>query len=307
LKNVIEIREVGLRDGLQLSKTKLSTDIKIAWCKQQCKSGFKEIEVTSFVPPTILPQFNDAPKIVCEANKIKNLLPSVLVPNLKGALIALDNKSKKINFVLSASEMHNKSNVNATIQKSLSMFNDLVVERNNRGLKNNVQISASIATSFGCSIQGKVEQGTLLDICEKLIVMGANELNIADTVGYANPSQVKEIFKSLFQISGNTPLAAHFHDTRGMGLANVKSAIDQGVKRFDASLGGLGGCPYAPGATGNIATEDCVYMIESMGFDTGVDLIKLLNLRKSLSNWMNKDTLYGNLLNSGLARTFNND
>jgi len=305
LKDIIQIREVGLRDGLQLSKTKLSTETKIKWLKQQFKSGFREIEVTSFVPPTILPQFNDATKIVYEANKIQNFLPSVLVPNLKGGLVALDNKSKKINFVLSASEMHNKSNVNSTIQKSLSMFKDLIIERDNRGLKNDVIISASIATSFGCSIQGKVEQNKLIEICEKLILMGANELNIADTVGYANPKQVNQIFKNLLQISGNIPVAAHFHDTRGMGLANVKSAIDQGIKRFDASLGGLGGCPYAPGATGNIATEDCVYMIESMGFHTGIDLIKLLNLRKSLAKWMIKDTLYGNLLNAGLTKTHN--
>ena len=249
MKNSIQIREVGLRDGLQLSKTKLSSEIKIKWCSLQSKAGFKEIEVASFVPPSILPQFSDASKMVCETNKINNLIPSVLVPNLKGALIALDNNSKKINFVLSASEMHNRSNVNSTIKKSLSMFKD--------------------------------------------------------TVGYANPNQVKEIFKSLNKISKNIPLAAHFHDTRGMGLANVISAIDEGVKRFDASLGGLGGCPYAPGASGNIATEDCVYMIESMGFSTGIDLKKLLKLRKSLKEWMKNDILYGNLLTSGFAKTFN--
>ena len=201
--------------------------------------------------------------------------------------------------------MHNQSNVKSTIEKSLSMFNDFVTERNTRGLKNKVQISAAVATSFGCSIQGKVEKKTVIKICEKLLEMGADELNIADTVGYANPYQVKEIFKSLYKISGHIPLAAHFHDTRGMGLANVISAIDEGVKRFDASLGGLGGCPYAPGASGNIATEDCVYMIESMGYNTGIDLKKLLKLRKSLKEWMKKDVLYGNLLTSGFAKTFN--
>tara|TARA_B100000989_G_scaffold103130_1_gene75499 strand:- start:3401 stop:4321 length:921 start_codon:yes stop_codon:yes gene_type:complete len=305
LKNSIQIREVGLRDGLQLSKTKLSSEIKIKWCSLQSKAGFKEIEVASFVPPSILPQFSDASKMVCETNKINNLIPSVLVPNLKGALIALKKNSKKINFVLSASEMHNQSNVNSTIEKSLSMFNDFVTERNTRGLKNKVQISAAVATSFGCSIQGKVEKKTVIKICEKLLEMGADELNIADTVGYANPYQVKEIFKSLYKISGHIPLAAHFHDTRGMGLANVISAIDEGVQRFDASLGGLGGCPYAPGASGNIATEDCVYMIESMGYNTGIDLKKLLKLRKSLKEWMKKDVLYGNLLTSGFAKTFN--
>ena len=305
MKNSIQIREVGLRDGLQLSKTKLSSEIKIKWCSLQSQAGFKEIEVTSFVPPSVLPQFSDASKIVYASNKINNLIPSVLVPNLKGALIALDNNSKKINFVLSASEMHNQSNVNSTIKKSLSMFKDFIKERNIRGLKNKVQISAAIATSFGCSIQGDVKKKNVIKICEKLLEMGAEELNIADTVGYANPNQVKEIFKSLNKISKNIPLAAHFHDTRGMGLANVISAIDEGVKRFDASLGGLGGCPYAPGASGNIATEDCVYMIESMGFSTGIDLKKLLKLRKYLKEWMKNDILYGNLLTSGFAKTFN--
>ena len=305
MKNSIQIREVGLRDGLQLSKTKLSSEIKIKWCSLQSQAGFKEIEVTSFVPPSVLPQFSDASKIVYASNKINNLIPSVLVPNLKGALIALDNNSKKINFVLSASEMHNRSNVNSTIKKSLSMFKDFVRERNIRGLKNKVQISAAIATSFGCSIQGDVKKKNVIKICEKLLEMGAEELNIADTVGYANPNQVKEIFKSLNKISKNIPLAAHFHDTRGMGLANVISAIDEGVKRFDASLGGLGGCPYAPEASGNIATEDCVYMIESMGYNTGIDLKKLLKLRKSLKEWMKNDILYGNLLTSGFAKTFN--
>ena len=305
MKNSIQIREVGLRDGLQLSKTKLSSEIKIKWCSLQSQAGFKEIEVTSFVPPSVLPQFSDASKIVYASNKINNLIPSVLVPNLKGALIALDNNSKKINFVLSASEMHNQSNVNSTIKKSLSMFKDFIKERNIRGLKNKVQISAAIATSFGCSIQGDVEKKNVIKICEKLLEIGAEELNIADTVGYANPNQVKEIFKSLNKISKNIPLAAHFHDTRGMGLANVISAIDEGVKRFDASLGGLGGCPYAPGASGNIATEDCVYMIESMGFSTGIDLKKLLELRKYLKEWMKNDILYGNLLTSGFAKTFN--
>ena len=184
------------------------------------------------------------------------------------------------------------------------MFNDLIKESKNSGLDKKVMISGAIATSFGCSIQGHVKEKDVLDIADKLIDIGTDEINIADTVGYANPTQVSSLFKKLIKLSDKTPFGAHFHDTRGMGLTNVKSALDEGVTLFDASLGGLGGCPFAPGASGNIATEDCAYMIEAMGYDTGIDLNKLISLRKSLSKWMTEDTLLGNLSNSGLAKNF---
>ena len=217
---------------------------------------------------------------------------------------ALKGHSKKILFVISASEQHNLSNVNCDIKQSLLMFNDLIKESKNSGLDKKVMISGAIATSFGCSIQGHVKEKDVLDIADKLIDIGTDEINIADTVGYANPTQVSNLFKKLIKLSDKTPFGAHFHDTRGMGLTNVKSALDEGVTLFDASLGGLGGCPFAPGASGNIATEDCAYMIEAMGYDTGIDLNKLISLRKSLSKWMTEDTLLGNLSNSGLAKNF---
>ena len=273
MSKFIRIREVGLRDGLQLSRTRISYETKIKWIKRQCEAGFREMEVTSFVPPSLLPQFSDAQKVVDEANKIEDLIPSVLVPNLKGGLNALKSHSKKILFVISASEQHNLSNVNCDIKQSLLMFNDLIKERKNSGL-------------------------------DQKVIIGTDEINIADTVGYANPNQVSNLFKKLIKLSDKTPFGAHFHDTRGMGLTNVKSALDEGVTLFDASLGGLGGCPFAPGASGNIATEDCAYMIEAMGYDTGIDLNKLISLRKSLSKWMTEDTLLGNLSNSGLAKNF---
>ena len=304
MSKFIRIREVGLRDGLQLSRTRISYETKIKWIKRQCEAGFREMEVTSFVPPSLLPQFSDAQKVVNEANKIEDLIPSVLVPNLKGGLNALKSHSKKILFVISASEQHNLSNVNCDIKQSLLMFNDLIKERKNSGLDKKVMISGAIATSFGCSIQGHVKEKDVLDIADKLIDIGADEINIADTVGYANPNQVSNLFKKLIKLSDKTPFGAHFHDTRGMGLTNVKSALDEGVTLFDASLGGLGGCPFAPGASGNIATEDCAYMIEAMGYDTGIDLNKLISLRKSLSKWMTEDKLLGNLSNSGLAKNF---
>ena len=298
MNNSITIREVGLRDGLQLAKTKLATDTKIKWCEEQFKAGFSEIEVTSFVSKLLLPQFADSYEVLIGSQEFKGLLSSVLVPNLVGGIRAMNAGAKKINFVLSASEEHNKSNVNNSTATSLSMFKEFVQERNAKGLQNVVEISGAIATSFGCSIQGKVSEKLVLKISEKLTEYGADEINLADTAGFANPIQVESVFKKVSLLTGNIPLAGHFHDTRGMGLANVKAAFNAGVKRFDTSLGGLGGCPFAPGASGNIATEDCVYMFECMGINTGVNIQKLLEVRKNLNKWMHKDTLYGNLIHA---------
>lgn len=300
----VSIREVGLRDGLQLVADIVLTETKLDWCRQQYEAGFTEIEVTSFVPPSVIPQFSDAGKVLAGAKKNKNLLASVLVPNLKGALLALDAGAKKITFVMSASELHNQSNVRMSTDDSLAMFADLLGERASRGLAGDVLISGVIATSFGCTIQGDVPQSRVCQIAEEMAAMGADEINIADTVGYGNPAQVSQLFEAVQSAAGDVPLAAHIHDTRGLGLANVTAAVDAGVCRFDASLGGLGGCPFAPGATGNIATEDCVYLLESLGLSTGVDIKKLIELRKKLEEWLPEETLKGNLLQAGIAKTF---
>ena len=304
MADLVSIREVGLRDGLQLSKTRLSTKTKLEWCKEQASIGFKEIEVTSFVPASILPQFSDSLAVLKEAQKNESLLASVLVPNYRGAVNALVAGAKKISFVISASDAHNHSNVNCSIEKSLSMLKDFIEECKIKNLYGSVLISGAISTSFGCSIQGRVSPKKVCEIAEKMAFLGVDEISLADTVGYANPSQVSELFRNVLNLKGKVELAGHFHDTRGMGLANVLSAFNVGVKRFDASLGGLGGCPFAPGASGNIATEDCVYMFESMGVYSGVDINNLLKLRKKLNKWMFKDKLFGHLLNSGLPKGF---
>lgn len=300
----VTVREVGLRDGLQLVKTVIATEIKLDWCRQQADCGFNEIEVTSFVPPTIIPQFADAAEVLSGAHNIPNLRAAVLVPNLKGAIRALDAGAEKITFVLSASEAHNQSNVRCSTQDSISAFRDLVAERNLRGLQDTTQLSCVIATSFGCSIQGDVPEGLIHELTDILLESGADELSYADTVGYGNPVQVKRILGEVMSNAGDTTIAAHFHDTRGMGLANVVAAVDAGVRQFDASLGGLGGCPFAPGATGNIATEDCVYLLETIGLSTGIDLELLLNLRKMLANWLPEENINGCLNQAGLARNF---
>jgi len=298
------VREVGLRDGLQLVRTILPSGDKIDWCRRQAAAGFAEIEVTSFVPPSIIPQFADAAETLAGAQRIDGLLASVLVPNLKGAMLALDGGARKITFVLSASEEHNLANVRRTTDQSIEIFRSVVAERADRGLQNDVTIAGVIATSFGCSIQGNVPERRVFQVAEHLLEAGADELNIADTVGYANPAQVRRILTGICQSAEPVPVAAHFHDTRGMGLANVTMALETGVRRFDASLGGLGGCPFAPGASGNIATEDCVYLLENLGIDTGIDLDRLLEVRRKLEDWLPGERLEGRLLKSGLARTF---
>lgn len=298
------VREVGLRDGLQLVQTILPTADKVDWCRRQAAAGFDEIEVTSFVPPSIIPQFADAAQTLAGAHQVAGLLATVLVPNLKGAVLALDGGARKVTFVLSVSEEHNLANVRRTTDQSIEIFRSVVAERARRGLQDDVKIAVAMATSFGCSIQGEVPESRVFDVADQLLEAGADELNIADTVGYANPAQVRRIVREICRRAGPLPVAAHFHDTRGMGLANVAAALEAGVRRFDASLAGLGGCPFAPGASGNIATEDCVYLLESLGMKTGIDLNRLLEVRRKLEDWLPHERLEGRLLRAGLAKTF---
>lgn len=300
----VDLREVGLRDGLQMVGRILPTQTKLDWCRDQVACGFSEIEVTSFVPPSSIPQFADAREVLKGAKAIGGFTAAVLVPNLKGGIRALERGADKITFVLSASEAHNLSNVRRPTEASAAEFEELIKERDARGLKEKVVLSAVIATAFGCSIQGEVPEFRVQALAEQLATAGADELNIADTVGYANPLQVRRIFAAITKQVGPLPIAAHFHDTRGMGLANVVASVEVGVRRFDAALGGLGGCPFAPGATGNIATEDCVYLLESIGLSTGIDIERLLKLRAKLEEWLPSERIEGRLKQAGLAKTF---
>ena len=292
------LREVGLRDGLQLIKSRLDTAIKLSWIRAQAKVGFTEIEVTSFVPISVLPQFADAAAVLVDAQKIGNLLPSVLVPNLRGAVMAMDAGARKITFVLSVSDAHNRANVRKSTNDSLAMLRDVLAERDNR---QNIKIATALATSFGCSIEGAVSEERVIQIAEILASQGVDEINLADTVGYGDPAQVGRIFTDVQKAVGELPIAAHFHDTRGLGLANVMAALDAGVRRFDSALGGLGGCPFAPGASGNIATEDTVHLFDRLGIDSGVDLGALLKVRHQLAEWLPEEKLEGRLLGAGPA------
>ena len=292
------LREVGLRDGLQLIKSRLDTAIKLAWIRAQADVGFTEIEVTSFVPISVLPQFADATTVLADAQKIGNLLPSVLVPNLRGAVMAMDAGARKITFVLSVSDSHNRANVRQSTDDSLAMLRDVLAERDNR---QNIKVATALATSFGCSIEGAVSEARVTQIAEILAKQGIDEINLADTVGYGDPAQVGRIFTDVQNAVGELPLAAHFHDTRGLGLANVMAALDAGVRRFDSALGGLGGCPFAPGASGNIATEDTVHLFDRLGIDSGIDLGALMEVRNQLAEWLPGEKLEGRLLGAGPA------
>jgi hydroxymethylglutaryl-CoA lyase len=295
------IREVGLRDGLQLVKSILATERKIAWCREEVAAGLKEVEVTSFVPPSVVPQFADAAEVAQAAVAIDGLAVAALVPNLKGATRGFDAGVGKINVVLSASEAHNLANVRRSTAESLADFGRIIAERKARGLA--TKVVAGIATTFGCTIQGHVPEAQVLRLVESLAAAGADEIALADTVGYANPAQVKRIFSAVAAIF-DKPIYAHFHDTRGLGLANVSAAVDAGITRFDASIGGLGGCPFAPGASGNIDTEDCAFLLESLGFDTGLDIDRLVALRARVAQWLPQERVGGMIAQAGLPKTF---
>ncbi len=298
-----EVREVGLRDGLQLVKTVLSAEQKLEWCRRAATAGVPEIEVTSFVPPKVVPQFVDADAVAMGAVAIGGFTAAALVPNLRGAERAFETGVTKINYVLSASEAHNLANVRRSTQESLDDFFRIVARRDEIA-RGRVSIGAGIATSFGCTISGAVSEKRVVEIAEQLARAGADEIILADTVGYGNPGQVERLVRAVVRAVGDVPVACHFHDTRGLGLANVVAALAAGVRRFDASLGGLGGCPFAPGATGNINTEDCVFLLESLGYDTGIDIDALVKLRESVESWLPGERFSGAIARVGLPKTF---
>lgn len=302
--NQVYLREVGLRDGLQMVTSDLPTDHKLEWIRNAVTSGVSKMEVTTFVPSATFPIFSDAAVVASHALGIDGLQASALAVNLRGAEDAMRAGFLNINYVLSASEAHSKANVKRTTDEALEAFARIVDLRDSLELQSKITLSCGIATSFGCSIQGVVHPARVLELAEKLVMLGADEVMLADTIGYANPAQVETLFSTLLDRLPNVKIAAHFHDTRGLGLANIAAATRAGVRRFDASLGGLGGCPYAPGATGNVNFEDAAFMLESMGFDTGIDIVQLLELRQKVSQWLPNEPVTGAILRAGLPKTF---
>lgn len=303
MKGEVRIREVGPRDGLQMVRTILPTEQKLEWCRLAVAAGLRAIEVTSFVPATIIPQFADAEAVAAGALGIEGLDPSALVVNLKGARRALNAGLRKLTYVISASEAHSEANARRSTEAALAEYAHIREEFGPIFRAGEAELGFGIATAFGCTIQGAVSSERVLRLVDAACDLGAEEIMLADTVGYANPDQVAALFLKVGARAGHVPLAAHFHDTRGLGLANVLAALQAGVRRFDASLSGLGGCPFAPGATGNVATEDLAYMLEAMGWTTGIDLPALLGLQAHIRPWLPGERLESAVVRAGLPLT----
>jgi hydroxymethylglutaryl-CoA lyase len=295
------IREVGLRDGLQSIARVLPTGSKLEWLHDAYIAGQREMELGSFVPPERLPQLADTAEVLRFARILPGLRTSVLVPNLRGAEGALDGEADLMLVPLSASHAHSLANQRRTPDEMVAEIGRIRALRDAQGSRTRIEVCISMA--FGCSIQGTVAPSEVLRLLAAALDAGADVAGLADSVGYADPLMVRSLFEAALRVAGERLCCGHFHDTRGLALANVFAALELGIRRFDASLGGIGGCPYAPGATGNVATEDLAYMLASLGIDSGQDFDALLALRRKLATWLDGEALHGRLWRAGLPRT----
>jgi len=295
------VREVGLRDGLQSIDRVLPTARKIEWIRDAYAAGQREIEVGSFVPARLLPQLADTALLVAFARTLPGLCVSVLVPNLKGAERALECGADLMLLPLSASHAHSLANLRKTPDDVVRELARIREARDAAGSR--CVIEVGISTAFGCTIQGRVEPAVVLRLLQAVLDAGADRVGLADTVGYADPVTVRDLFERSARIAGDRLACAHFHDTRGLGIANVVAAWQTGIRRFDACLAGIGGCPHAPGASGNVTTEDLVYLFASMGVPTGQSFDKLIALRAKVAGWLDGETLHGTLWRAGLPKT----
>ncbi len=297
------VSEVGPRDGLQMAGAIMPTEIKKRWIERAAEAGLQEIEVCSFVPPKVVPAMADAEEVTRFACGIPNLTVAVLAPNVRGAENAMRAGAHKITVPISVSASHNRANVNRTPQESVEEIARICALRDTLPEEKRPTIEGGLSTVFGCTIEGNVPERDVLALSTALVEAGVDEVGLADTTGMANPASIRRIFKAVRAEIGAEKLAgAHLHNTRGLGLANALAALDVGVTTLDSSLAGLGGCPFAPGASGNIVTEDLVYMLEEMGLRTGVDLEKLVAIRQIIREGLPDEPLYGFLAEVGLQR-----
>jgi hydroxymethylglutaryl-CoA lyase len=296
------ISEVGPRDGLQSVAATMPTEAKKRWLTALHAAGLREIEVASFVPAKLLPQMADAAEVVAFARTLPGLTVLALVPNVRGAEAALAAGAHKLTIPLSASVAHSMANVRKTREEMVEEVRRIIELKNERAP--HVHVEANISTAFGCTLQGDVPEDDVVRLAVAAIAAGADESGLSDTTGMANPAQVRRLFQRVRAEIGERTGAAHMHNTRGLGLANCLAAYDVGVRTFDSSLGGLGGCPYAPGASGNVVTEDLVFMFEAMGVRTGVDLQQLIAARGPLAQGLPGEPLYGMTPEAGLPKGF---
>lgn len=301
----VEISEVGPRDGLQSIAPVMSTDDKKVWISALAAAGIPEIEVGSFVPATVLPQLADTAELVTHARSIAGLSVAVLVPNLRGAQNALAVGPSKMTVPLSVSETHSVKNLNRTHPQVLQEVRDIRAAIEQLPAAQRPKLEGSLSTAFGCTLEGAVPESKVLEMAEKLIAAGCDEVGLSDTTGFASPVQVRDYTRHIWELIGAEKLTGiHLHNTRGQGLANVMAALEVGLTTIDSSMGGIGGCPFAPGASGNIVTEDLVFLLESQGLRTGINFAALWKARNLLAAALPEVELYGFTPEAGLPKGF---
>ena len=273
----IYFNDVVTRDGFQIEPNFIPTEDKVRLIDGLSECGYAKIEVTSFTSPKAIPMLRDAEEVMGKIQRVPGVEYTVLVPNLRGAERALESRADEFNLVMSTSETHNLANLRMSREKSFAGLAQVI-----QYVAGRAPINVSLSTCFGCPMEGDVPQKVVEQFAQRFVDLGVRGLTICDTTGMANPAQVSRIAESLQKKFPHTQLTMHFHNTRGMGLANVLAAVQAGIVRFDGSLGGLGGCPYAPGASGNISSEDAIHMLDAMGYDTGINIPKLLQLAREL-------------------------
>ncbi len=298
----VRLCEVGPRDGLQMANGMMAGADKLRWIRQLADAGLREIEVGSFVSPRLVPQMADTGDILPEVLKIEGLTVCALACNLKGAIAAYEAGAHVLAFPVSVSDTHSRANVGKGTDAQVDMLAAIIdwVRAQARPMR----IDAAVATAFGCSMEGEVPVRRVADVAQAVARAGADEIALADTVGYAHPGRVREAVRAAQDAVGARLTKLHLHDTMGLGLANALAGLDEGIRAFDSCLGGLGGCPFAPGASGNIVTEDLVFMLESMGFRTGVDLSRLLAARPLLADSLPQERLRSGVAAAGIPKTY---
>jgi hydroxymethylglutaryl-CoA lyase len=299
------VSEVGPRDGLQSIKSIMPTEAKKAWIAAEAAAGVREIEVCSFVPAKLLPQMADAAEVVAYARTIPGLTVLALVPNFKGAEAAIAAGAHKIALPLSASETHSQANLRKTHAQVLDECRRIAELVRSLPADRRPGFEGNVATAFGCTLEGPVPEDKVVELAAALMAAGCDDVGLSDTTGYANPAQLRRLIQRVRGEIGNDRLSGvHLHNTRGLGLANALAALEEGITTLDSSLGGLGGCPYAPGASGNIVTEDLVFMLDAMGLRTGIDVGKLLAVREILRAALPGEELYGFTPDAGLPKGY---
>ncbi len=291
----IRFNEVVTRDGFQMEPEFVPTDAKVALIDALGECGYAKIEVTSFTSAKAIPMLRDAEEVMGRIRRVPGVEYTVLVPNVRGAERALESRADELNLVMSTSETHNQANLRMPREKSFAGLREVVAMAQGR-----VPVNVSLSTCFGCPMEGEVPQDEVLRWADRFAELGVRGLTVCDTTGMANPAQVGRMSEALRERFEGLQLTLHFHNTRGMGLANLLAAVQAGIDRFDGSLGGLGGCPYAPGASGNIASEDAIHMLQVMGYDTGIDINRLLAVARDLPRIVGHD-VPGQLAKAGLT------